>query len=334
MWELDCEESWVPKNWWFWTVVLEKTLESPLDCKEIQPVHSEGDQPWDFVGRLDAKAESPVLWPPHVKSWVIGKDSDARRDWWQEKGMTEDEMAGWHHWLDGRESEWTAGFGDGQGGLVCCDSWGRKESDTTELLIWSDCPQGIQARSLALGLMMQSFPSCPAPTHWWWMPAFGPFLYLCLYLWLDAYSVCVCFFFFPLLAMLPTLIPKLSTDTSVRGFSTVWKLLLPNSLPRTGLHLWIFYHCFCFLYFVLPPFEEFGLPFWVPCVLCQSSEVVLWKLLSTQMIFWWICGGESGLPILFLCHLVTTLSQNNYFFPKRHSLGWCIESATLQWVGI
>ena len=139
MWELDCEESWVPKNWCFWTAVLEKTLESPLDCKEIQPVHSEGDQPWDFFGRNDAKAETSVLWPPHVKSWLIGKDSNAGRDWGQvEKGTTEDEMAGWHHWLDGRESEWTPGVGDGQGGLVCCDSWGCKELDMTEWLIWSE----------------------------------------------------------------------------------------------------------------------------------------------------------------------------------------------------
>ena len=98
MWELDCEEGWAPKNWCIWTVVLEKTLESPLDCKEIQPVHSEGDQPWDFSGRNDAKAETPVLWPPHVKSWLIGKDSAAGGDWGQEeKGTTEDEMAGWHH---------------------------------------------------------------------------------------------------------------------------------------------------------------------------------------------------------------------------------------------
>ena len=112
---------------WCW-----RRLESPLDCKEIQPVHSEGDQPWDFFGRNDAKAEIPVLWPPHVKSWLTGKDSDAGRDWGQEeKGMTEDEMAGWHHWLDGQESGWTLGVGDGQGGLACCDSWGRKESDTT-----------------------------------------------------------------------------------------------------------------------------------------------------------------------------------------------------------
>ena len=120
-------------------MVLEKTLESPLDCKEIQPVHSEGDQPWDFFGRNDAKAETPVLWTPHGKSWLIGKDFDAGRDWRQEeKGTTEDEMAGWHHWLDGRESEWTPGVGDGQGGLACCYSWGRKESDTTERLNWTE----------------------------------------------------------------------------------------------------------------------------------------------------------------------------------------------------
>ena len=106
--------------------------------KEIQPVHSEGDQPWEFFGRTDAKAKTPVLWPPHAKSWLIGKDSDAGRDWGQEeKGMTEDEMAGWHHGLDGHESEWTLGVGDGQGGLACCDSWGRKESDMTERLNWT-----------------------------------------------------------------------------------------------------------------------------------------------------------------------------------------------------
>ena len=139
MWELDCEESWAPKNWCFWIVVLEKTLESPLDCKEIQSVHSEGDEPWDFIGRNDAKAETPVLWPPHMKSWLIGKNSDAWRDWGQEeKGTTEDEMAGWHHGLDGRESEWTPGDGDGRGGLACCDSWGREELDMTEWLNWSE----------------------------------------------------------------------------------------------------------------------------------------------------------------------------------------------------
>ena len=139
MWELDCEESWAPNNWCFWTVVLEKTLESPLDCKESQPVHPKGSQSWIFIGRTDAEAEAPILWPPDVKNWLIRKDPDAGRDWGQEeKGTTEDEMAGWHHWLDGHESEWTPGVGDGQGGLVCCDSWGRKESDMTEWLNWTE----------------------------------------------------------------------------------------------------------------------------------------------------------------------------------------------------
>ena len=118
---------------------LEKTLESPLDCKEIQPVHPKGDQSWVFFGRNDAEAETPVVWPPHAKSWLMGKDSDAGRDWGQEeKGTTEDEMAGWNHWLDGRESEWTPGVGDGQGGLACCDSWAHKESNTTEWLNWTE----------------------------------------------------------------------------------------------------------------------------------------------------------------------------------------------------
>ena len=139
MWELDCEEGWAPKNRCFWTVVLEKTLESPLDCKESQPVHSKGNQPWDFFGRNDAKAETPVFWLPHVKSWLIGKDSDAGRDWGQEeKGRTEDEMAVWHHWLNACESEWTLGDGDGQGGLACCDSWSRKELDTTGQMNWTE----------------------------------------------------------------------------------------------------------------------------------------------------------------------------------------------------
>ena len=105
-----------------------------LDCREIQPVHSEGDQPWVFFGRNDAKAETLVLWPPHAKSWLIGKVSDAGRDWGQEKkGTTEDDMAGWHQRLDRWESEWTPGVGDGQGGLACCDSWSHKESDTVFL---------------------------------------------------------------------------------------------------------------------------------------------------------------------------------------------------------
>ena len=135
IWELEYKESWALKNWYFWTVVLEKTLESPLDLKEIQPVHLKGDQSWACTGRADAEAETPILWPPHATSWLIGKDPDAGRDWGQEeKGMTEDEMAGWHHRLDGHEFEWTLGDGDGQGGLVCCGSWSDKELDMTELL--------------------------------------------------------------------------------------------------------------------------------------------------------------------------------------------------------
>ena len=136
MWELNCEESWAWKNWYFWAVVLEKTLESPLDCKEIPPVHPKGDQFWVFIGRTDAEAETPVLWPPDVKKWLIGKDTDAGRDWGQEeKGETEDEMAGWHHQLDGHEFD--DGDGDGQGGLACCSSWSGQESDTTEQLNWT-----------------------------------------------------------------------------------------------------------------------------------------------------------------------------------------------------
>ena len=117
--------------------MLEKTLESPLDCKEIQPIHSK-DQSWVFIGRTDAKAETPILWPPDVKSWLIGKDSDAGRDWRQEeKGTTGDEMAGWHHRLNANEFGWTPGVGDGQGGLACCNSWGLKESDMTKQLNWN-----------------------------------------------------------------------------------------------------------------------------------------------------------------------------------------------------
>ena len=147
MWELDCEGSWSPKNWCFRTVVLEKTLESPLDCKEITPIHPKGDQSWVFIGRTDAKAETPILWPPHAKSWLIGKDPDAGRNWGQEEmGMTEDEMVGWHHRLDAHEFGWTPVVCDGQGGLACCDWWGHKSrtwlSDWTELnwiLDFLDC---------------------------------------------------------------------------------------------------------------------------------------------------------------------------------------------------
>ena len=138
----DCHTEWSKPNrekQRFYNITYMWNLESPLDCKEIRPVHSEGHQPWDFFGGNDAKAETPVLWPPHAKSWLIGKDPDAGRDWGQEeKGTTEDEMAGWHHQLNGREFEWTPGVGDGQESLACCNSWGRKESDTTERMNWTE----------------------------------------------------------------------------------------------------------------------------------------------------------------------------------------------------
>ena len=138
MLELDYKESWVPKNWCFWTVVLEKTLESPLDCKEIQPVHPKGDQSWVFIGRTDVEAETPIPWPPDAKSWLIWQDLDAGKDWGQEeKETTEDEMGGWHHWLNGHGFGWTPGVSDGQGGLACCGSWSHKESDMTEQLNWN-----------------------------------------------------------------------------------------------------------------------------------------------------------------------------------------------------
>ena len=120
---LGCEEGWAPKNWCVWIVVLEKTLEGPLDCKEIQQVNPKGNQSWIFIGGTDAKADTPTLWPPNVKNWLIEKDHDAGKDWRQEeKGTTEDEMVGWHHWLDGHGFGWTPGVGDGQGGLACCGS--------------------------------------------------------------------------------------------------------------------------------------------------------------------------------------------------------------------
>ena len=138
MWELEYKESWVLKNWCFWTVVLEKTLESPLDCKEIQSVYPKGNKSGIFIGKTDAEAETPIVWPLDGKNWLIGKDPDTRKDWRQEKGKTENEMVGWHHWLDGHEFGWTPGVGDGRGGLACCSSWGRKESDTTEQLNWTE----------------------------------------------------------------------------------------------------------------------------------------------------------------------------------------------------
>ena len=133
MWELDHKEDWALKNWCFWTVVLEKTLESPLDYKEIQPVHSKGDQSWVFIGRTDA--EAAILWPPDTKSQLTGKDPDAGKDWRQkEKGMTEDKTVEWHHWFNGLEFEQTAGDSKGQGNQACCSPWGHKELNTTEWL--------------------------------------------------------------------------------------------------------------------------------------------------------------------------------------------------------
>ena len=127
--------NWAPNNWCFWIAVLEKTPESPLDCKEIQLVHTKGDLSWVFIGRTDVEAETPILWPTDAKCWLIWKDLDVGKDWGQEeKGTTNNEMAGWHHQLNGREFGYTLRVGDGQGGLVCCGSWGCKESDTTERL--------------------------------------------------------------------------------------------------------------------------------------------------------------------------------------------------------
>ena len=132
MWELDYTESRPLNNWCFWAVVLEKTLESPLDCKEIRPVYPKRNQSWIFIGKTDAEVETP-------KNWLIWKDPDAGKDWrWEEKGMTEDEMVGWHHWLNGHEFEQALRVGDGQGSLACCSPWGHKELDTTEWLNWTE----------------------------------------------------------------------------------------------------------------------------------------------------------------------------------------------------
>ena len=137
MWELDCEESWAPKNWCFWAVVLEKTLESPLDCKEIQPVSPKGSQSWIFIGRTNAEAEIPNILATWCEELALEKDPESGKDWRQEeKGTTEDEMVGWHYWLDGHEFEQAPGVGDEQGSLACCSPWGLKESETTEQLNW------------------------------------------------------------------------------------------------------------------------------------------------------------------------------------------------------
>ena len=137
MWDLDHKESWALKNWCFWTVVLEKTLES-LGLKEIKPVNPKGNKSWIFIGRTDAEAQTPILWPPDAKNGLIWKDSNARKDWRREKGMKEDEMVRWHHRLNGHEFEQILGAHDGQRGLASCSPWGHKESDRTELLNWTE----------------------------------------------------------------------------------------------------------------------------------------------------------------------------------------------------
>ena len=152
MWELDHKKGWASKNWHFRTVVLEKTLESPLDCKEIQPVYPRGNQSWILIGKTNAEAENPILWPPDAKNWLIWKDPEAGKDWRQEeKRTTEDEMVGWHHWLNGHEFEQSPEVGDGQGSLVCCSPWGcRVGHDWSTELIWLNLPFGVQASSWRL----------------------------------------------------------------------------------------------------------------------------------------------------------------------------------------
>ena len=157
MWELDHKESWALKNWCFWIVAWKKTLESPLDCKEIKPVNPKGNQSWIFFGRTDAEAEAPILWPPDGKNWLNGKDPDAGKDWRQEeKGMTEDEMVGWHHWLDGHEFEQAPGVGDRE----AWSPWVCKELDTSVQLNWT-CHTFLQWTTFC-----QNSPSWPIPLGW------------------------------------------------------------------------------------------------------------------------------------------------------------------------
>ena len=156
MWELDDKESWLPKNWCFWTVVLEKTLESPLNCKKLQSVHPKGNQSWTFIGRTDVGAEAPILWPPDAKSWLTWKDHDAGKDCrWEEKGMIEDKMVGWHHQLNGHEFEQALGDGEGQRSLVCCGPWGRRELGTTERLSWTELCLYVYMYKLLCATLME-----------------------------------------------------------------------------------------------------------------------------------------------------------------------------------
>ena len=177
MWELGYKESWVPKNWCFWTVLLEKTLESPLDCKEIQPVNPKENQSWIFIGRTDAEAGTPILWSPDMKNWLIWKDPDVGKDWRQkEKGTTGDEIVGWHHQLNGHEFEQAPGVDDGQGSLVCFSPWSSKQLNTTERLNWTDISINL---NLLVALLKLSNIGLP---DWWHVKLSGYFLSSYVYL--------------------------------------------------------------------------------------------------------------------------------------------------------
>ena len=157
MWKLDFKKNWAPENWCFWTVVLEKTLESPFDRKMGKPINSKGNQSWIFIGKTDDEAEAPVLWLPNAMNRLIGKHSDAGKDWRQEKkGMTEGEMVGWHHWLDGHEIELALGVGDGQGSWACCSSWGHKLLDMTEWLNLTEVCKVFKNAALHLSVVNRS----------------------------------------------------------------------------------------------------------------------------------------------------------------------------------
>ena len=212
MWELDYKESWALKTWCFWTVVLEKTLESPLYCKEIKPVHPKGNQSWIFIGRTDAETETPILWPPDVKNWLIWKDPDARKDRRQEqKGTTEDEMVGWHHRLDGHEFEQAPGAGDGQGSLACCSPWGRIELDTTERLNWTESK--VQRRKQLTQYYTATDSQKPV--------TFSYSLKKIIYFWL-------CWVFVAAYGLSPVSVSEGYSSLLCSGFSLQWLLLLQS----------------------------------------------------------------------------------------------------------
>ena len=185
MWELD-QKGWVPQNWCFWTVVLERTLKSPLDCKKIKPVNPKRNQSGLFIGRTDGEAEAPILWPPDVKNWLIKKDPDAGKDWRQEKGRPEDEMVRWHHRLDGHEFEQALGVGDGLGSLVCCSLWGHKESDRAEELNWTEGTRGSTVSALWIALTSGLFKQKKQQV---WKPPHGTNSYQAQ--WLHRDSICI-----------------------------------------------------------------------------------------------------------------------------------------------